>query len=135
MYRRWATRRRMQWSELEQPGRDPTSGAVFSVAGFGAHAILSREEGLHVLEVPRDPSRFDRIRVRVAVAPHLASPTLEGRALLREARETLRASEERATTVVRRYREHPSPLVRDSVAGWRTGRLDAIWDGDFDIWG
>jgi hypothetical protein len=27
----------------------------------------------------------------------------------------------------------PSPLVRDSVRGWRTGRLDRVLAGDFDL--
>ena len=35
--------------------------------------------------------------------------------------------------VVRRYRETPSPLVRDAVRGWRTGRCDRVFDGDFDL--
>jgi ATP-dependent Clp protease ATP-binding subunit ClpC len=34
---------------------------------------------------------------------------------------------------VRRYREWPSPLVRDGVRGWRTGRLDHVLGGDFDL--
>jgi ATP-dependent Clp protease ATP-binding subunit ClpC len=35
--------------------------------------------------------------------------------------------------VVRRYREFPSPLVRDNLQGWRTGRLDKVWEGNFDL--
>ena len=35
--------------------------------------------------------------------------------------------------VVRRYRENPSPLVRDVRRGWRTGRLDLVLAGDFDL--
>jgi ATP-dependent Clp protease ATP-binding subunit ClpC len=38
-----------------------------------------------------------------------------------------------ATPVVRRYREGPSPLVRDSARSWRTGKLERVLDGDFDI--
>jgi ATP-dependent Clp protease ATP-binding subunit ClpC len=38
-----------------------------------------------------------------------------------------------AAAVVRRYREEPSPLVRDSVRGWRTGKLERVLDGDFDL--
>jgi ATP-dependent Clp protease ATP-binding subunit ClpC len=34
---------------------------------------------------------------------------------------------------VRRYRGTPSPLVRDSVRGWRTGRLERVFAGDFDL--
>jgi ATP-dependent Clp protease ATP-binding subunit ClpC len=36
---------------------------------------------------------------------------------------------------VRRYRERPSPLVRDSRLGWRSGRLDFVLDGNFDLLG
>jgi hypothetical protein len=36
-------------------------------------------------------------------------------------------------SVVRRYREDPAPLVRDSVRGYRTGRLDRVLAGDFDL--
>ena len=35
--------------------------------------------------------------------------------------------------IVRRYREEPSPLARDRVRGWRTGRLDRVLAGDFDL--
>jgi ATP-dependent Clp protease ATP-binding subunit ClpC len=27
----------------------------------------------------------------------------------------------------------PSPLVRDTARGWRTGRLDRVLAGDFDL--
>jgi ATP-dependent Clp protease ATP-binding subunit ClpC len=37
------------------------------------------------------------------------------------------------THIVRRYREEPSPLVRDSGKGWRTGRFDLVVNGDFDL--
>ena len=35
--------------------------------------------------------------------------------------------------VVRRYREGPSALVRDSARGYRTGRLDTVLAGGFDL--
>jgi ATP-dependent Clp protease ATP-binding subunit ClpC len=34
---------------------------------------------------------------------------------------------------VRRYRSEPSPLVRDTERGWRTGRLEEVLAGDFDL--
>ena len=37
------------------------------------------------------------------------------------------------TAVVRRYRFEPTPLVRDAVRGFRTGRLDRVLAGDFDL--
>ena len=32
-----------------------------------------------------------------------------------------------------RYRERPTPLVRDAIRGWRTGRLDFVLSGGFDL--
>jgi ATP-dependent Clp protease ATP-binding subunit ClpC len=48
---------------------------------------------------------------------------------------TERSQEREGTSraVVRRYRREPSPLVRDSVRGWRTGRLDRVLAGEFDV--
>jgi hypothetical protein len=43
------------------------------------------------------------------------------------------ATTERSATVVRRYRGDPSPLVRDLVSGWRSGRYDTILAGNFDL--
>ena len=40
-----------------------------------------------------------------------------------------------STTIVRRYREHPAPIVRDIAGGWRSGRLAAVLGGDFDLIG
>ena len=39
------------------------------------------------------------------------------------------------TNIVRRYREGPSAMVRDMANGWRSGRLDAVLGGDFDLMG
>jgi ATP-dependent Clp protease ATP-binding subunit ClpC len=38
----------------------------------------------------------------------------------------------RPNLVVRRYREEP-PLVRDAGGKWRTGRLDLVLGGEFDL--
>jgi ATP-dependent Clp protease ATP-binding subunit ClpC len=58
---------------------------------------------------------------------------MEPDALLREAEEAL-AGVDGGTTVVRRYRYEASPLVRDA-RGWRTGRLDRVLTGDFNVIG
>ena len=75
------------------------------------------------------------------------STDARGRRLFHDARGTAhclrgqgaeRALRERTATsdaprIVRRYRRDPSPLVRDAARGWRTGRLDAVLAGDFDL--
>ncbi len=133
MYRRWASRRRMEWSELTAPDVDPTTGRVFLVGGFGCHAILAPETGLHVLEVPKAESSFERIRVRVTVVPDTCAPGADATERLRSARAELAGPAGQTASVVRRYRERPSPLVRDAARGWRTGRIGDIWAGNFDI--
>jgi ATP-dependent Clp protease ATP-binding subunit ClpC len=45
------------------------------------------------------------------------------------------AAEDAGGTIVRRYRGAPGPMVRDMVQGWRSGRLDAVLSGDFDLIG
>ena len=39
------------------------------------------------------------------------------------------------SVIIRRYREGPAPMVRDVASGWRSGRLDAVLGGDFDLMG
>jgi ATP-dependent Clp protease ATP-binding subunit ClpC len=70
------------------------------------------------------------VAVRVAVAPSLpAPPDADVDVLARHALDELPVT----ATVVRRYRTDPSPLVRDSVHDWRTGRLDRVLAGEFDV--
>jgi ATP-dependent Clp protease ATP-binding subunit ClpC len=54
-------------------------------------------------------------------------------ALRTQAARALAADAAPPQSIVRRYREEPSPLVRDSARGWRTGRLERVLDGDFDL--
>jgi ATP-dependent Clp protease ATP-binding subunit ClpC len=115
MYRGWAHERgmRLEVSE-ERAGRRFRFAAT--VTGFAALRTLAPESGFHVLEIPDGRGGYDRRRVRVTVTPAENGTTPAGRA-----------------TIVRRYRERPTPLVRDAVRGWRTGRLDAVLAGGFDL--
>lgn len=136
MYKLWAKARRMRLEVLEETGSDGVTPyrLVIAVSGFAAYSILEAESGLHVLETPRDERAFDRARVRVVVVPQPEEPpTVSSGGLRAQAVDTLRHRRESAPLIVRRYREEPSPLVRDSVRGWRTGRLDRVLDGDFDV--
>jgi hypothetical protein len=72
--------------------------------------------------------------VRVRVLPQPLVPARDGEAeLTRQAAEALAGAPPPAPTIVRRYRGTPSPLVRDAVRGWRTGRLERVFAGDFDL--
>jgi ATP-dependent Clp protease ATP-binding subunit ClpC len=125
MYEAWSRRRGMRVRRLESDG-----GHLLAVTGIGAHAILAAEAGLHVLEAPNDERSFDRVAVSVVVAPAPpAAPDTESLDLARVALNGVSVP----GIVVRRYRLQPSPLVRDSVRDWRTGRLDRVLAGDFDL--
>ncbi len=127
MYRGWADRRRMQIGEIA-PGADGSPCIV--VSGFGAARTLNREAGLHVLEFEDDGDVMRATaRVRVAAAPLEDLPKHR----LKQALDASLAAAGRESSVVRRYRDGASPLVRDLTAGWRTGRLDAVLAGDFDL--
>ncbi len=135
MYRAWARRRNMRLTELEER-RAPHGPfrSLAAVSGFAALDDLADEDGLHVLERPAGDKSFDRCQVRVRVAPqpdHLAGRP--PRELVEAAREAFAAAVGGRPRIVRRYRREPSPLVRDSVRGWRTGRLDLVLDGRFDL--
>ena len=121
MYKGWAQLRHMQL--LDMAGGE---ASLIAVAGFGAFRALMPEAGLHVLEDGKQ-----RLTARVIVTP---GPEQEPRpAEARRVYERLIAASEKSTTVVRRYRQSPSPLVRDAGAGWRTGRLDLVLAGNFDL--
>jgi len=129
MYQRWASKRRMQQQILvEGPAR-----VVLAISGFGAYQILAPETGLHVWDIPTSEHASARFQVTVRVAPQPDEPRYDDRARREQAEQILASAAQPALGVVRRYREEPSPLVRDNVAGWRTGRLDRVLDGDFDL--
>ena len=110
MYRGWARERGMSLEPLEESTGNKGFKLRLAVGGFGALQVLRAEAGLHVLEVPDGKGGFLRRRVRVTIEPG-----------------------EPSARIVRRYRERPTPLVRDAVRGWRTGRLDAVLAGGFDL--
>ena len=129
MYRGWATSRRMQVTEL--PGLRGGAPPWLIVSGFGAHRLLAMEAGLHVLDMGEEDAGSNRVaaRVRVAAAPLEELPEPKLRAALEE---SLRKAGT-PSAVVRRYRKGASPLVRSQAGGWRTGRLEAVLRGDFDL--
>lgn len=143
MYRLWAEARRMRFEILEEtPDTAATDAAAAAavpyqmsaaVSGFAAYSLLHAESGLHVLETPQDEKSFNRARVHVRVVAQPDEPAgregVRGQAARAFASDTNNAQPQ----IVRRYREEPSPLVRDSVRGWRTGKLTRVLEGGFDL--
>jgi ATP-dependent Clp protease ATP-binding subunit ClpC len=134
MYENWGHKRQMR-SQVLADGSQKSSQVTILIAfgGLGTHAILRREAGLHVLETPDTDGSFLRQSARVRVVPQPFKPRGAAQAEVDYARACMVGAPPGANNIVRRYREQPSPLVRDSVAGWRTGRLDQVLGGDFDL--
>jgi len=129
MYRGWAERTGARLEVVADGGDGGHRAVVLAISGFAAHAVLSPEAGIHVLEEDDHRGRPARrsATVHVVAHPGTAGSPAAAIGLLRAA-----APERRVT---RRYRRGPSPLVRDAVRGWRTGRLDQVLEGDFDLLG
>jgi ATP-dependent Clp protease ATP-binding subunit ClpC len=128
MYEAWGRKRGMRVRRLGAGAAD--GELLYAVSGIAAYTILAPEAGLHVLEVAQRNRQFDRVSVHVVVAPRPAAPP---EADPDEEARTALAATAPSQAVVRRYRTDPSPLVRDSVREWRTGRLDRVLGGDFDV--
>jgi len=123
MYCDWAAARRMQLLRVPDAR---ASLPLLVISGFGAHAVLSDEAGLHVIE--RGEMRAVA-RVRMAPTPADFSSDSPSFTQLMKALDAQPAS----SFVVRRYRFEPSPLVRDARRGWRAGRVDEVMAGNFDL--
>ena len=137
MYRQWAHKRRMRQELLKslESSNLGVSSIILAISGLGAYSILQPESGLHVLEIPKSGSAYDRITVRVKVVGQLEAPATSIENQLHQALNIFAAEETAKATVVRRYRREPSPLVRDAVRNYRTGLLDRVLGGDFDLFG
>jgi ATP-dependent Clp protease ATP-binding subunit ClpC len=127
MYRAWADKRRMHISDIAGRSKDKET-PILLISGFGSHRILAPEAGLHVFEPFEGSGNRVTARVRLAVVPLADVPTAKERRLAIEAIDQA----PRPNNVVRRYREEP-PLVRDAAGQWRSGRLDLVLGGEFDL--
>src|SRR5262249_51707135 len=125
MYRVWSKNRNMQVAELPHRTRDLP---MLLVTGFGAHRVLSRECGLHILELPDPAGGLTRVAARISLAiPPLADiPTAKRQNVLTN----LIDNAPRPSVVVRRYRGEPAPLVRNADGAWRSGKFDTVLRGD-----
>jgi ATP-dependent Clp protease ATP-binding subunit ClpC len=120
MYRGWASRIGAIVTEL--PGTPP---ALF-VEGLGTYDALRPEAGLHVRERRLADQKVERlgvVHVHVAAWDGPDAPVAG-----------VRPPANADVAVVRRYQHEPTPLVRDLRQGWRTGRLDRVLAGEFDLW-
>ena len=137
MYVKWAEHRLMKHEILAETiqgdSRDYT--CILAISGFAAFSILEPESGLHVCEAVEKDKNLIRHNVRVAVAPQASAPASDKTDLLKQAQKIFSQGAEKSRKIIRRYQTTPTPLVRDAVRKWRTGRLDRVLDGNFDVMG
>jgi ATP-dependent Clp protease ATP-binding subunit ClpC len=130
MYRNWAARRGMLLSDV---GDGSSSPGLLVISGFGVWRLLEGEAGLHVLDYEESEDTGRTVaRVRIRTTPS----TLPDAAAERHT--VLSAELDKGpapAAVVRRYRVDSSPVVRDLRQGWRTGRIELVFDGHFDLIG
>lgn len=134
MYKQWATKRKMQCEILdEQPY--PTRRLLLAISGYGAYSLLQPEHGIHAIETREGKEVLRRSLARVYVLPQPTGQPYGEEKLRDIAVEALAGLDEGAAapSVVRRYRFGDTPLVRDSIRQWRTGRIERVLEGDFDI--
>lgn len=125
MIEKWAAQRDMDIRPIAIPGWS----RAWAIEGFAALRILENEHGLHLAE---EGGLGETAAVQIAVAPQPPGPA----SLLPDSPAAIAAKILEATAtrdIVRRYQEHPTPLVRDRRRDFRTGRLDLILAGHFDL--
>ncbi len=134
MYLNWAKLRNMKHTILveEKDRNSQKCSSILAFSGFGSFSILRTESGLHVFEFPAKEKRFNRFKIEVQVEPQPEIPVNNNNDLLVQATEVFENNNPQKT-IVRLYREMPSPIVKDSLKKWRTGRLDKVLEGDFDL--
>jgi ATP-dependent Clp protease ATP-binding subunit ClpC len=124
MYTAWAEKRGMRTDSLASNAFE----TLLAISGFGAYSILAGEDGLHIFE---DDDR--RITLRVSVVPQPRAPEHDARRFLELAEKAV--ANRQTSEVVRRYQLGASPVVRDLRSSWRTGKLQRVLGGDFDLFG
>jgi len=132
MYEQWSGARGMQMKTIS----DASDERIFVIGGLGCGQILERESGLHVFGPGRtEASRRSDHRssiVQVCVVESVPGPDEAPEAILERARRSFDAVL-CPTDPVRRYVTGSAPLVRDRSRGYRTGRLNDVLSGNFDL--
>ena len=137
MYRCWAQKRRMRSLVLREIMDEARKEYQFmaAISGFGSYSILQGEHGLHVLEVPKTQKTYQKYNVHVRICPQPEKPAQNKEILMNQATQEFLRQTDTGARIVRHYRIEPSPLIRDNIRKWRSGRIDRVLEGDFDLMG
>lgn len=130
MYVSWAKSRGMKLKKIEETHEDQEVQFIATCSGFGAYDILKSETGYHVFEelIPnKDISVKSRIKVKV-IPMDIENYRSED---LEKIKESFRAIG--GSNNARRYKIDKSPVVKDLVKGWKTGKIQQVLAGNFDL--
>ncbi len=139
MYASWASVRNMRLKALHEEayeeGQDSIQ-ACYHVSGFASHSLLSSEAGIHLWEINSESTAKsearDRIQIFVSVLEVLATDPSNPVGRRQEIQDSIAKID--TFEIARRYTIAP-PLVRDSKTNARTGNLDKLLEGNFDLIG
>ncbi|MEO1012002.1 MAG: AAA family ATPase [Bacteroidota bacterium] len=130
MYRSWAKMRGMKMETLEESHTFDDIHVIFSIVGFGAYGILNKETGYHIIEESgTGEKQIVKSKILVSVIPM----ELEDYRLKEVPPIIQRFKKSSVPKNVRRYKFGKSPIVKDFVSSWQTGKLDKVLKGDFDL--
>ena len=132
MYLQWAKNRKAVYTIIKQTILTESCEFIMVIEGFAAYQVLEKERGIHVWEATPKTNKVERIKVRVDVRP-VPDEIPSKESLDDIVKKIFDSSSSNLTKITRKYRYKPSPLVSDNVAHWRSGRIDKILAGDFDL--
>jgi ATP-dependent Clp protease ATP-binding subunit ClpC len=137
MYSSWAKTRNVELYPVPIDA-DPADEQSWLVSGLAAAKLLHGEQGHHLWEFQKGKAAI-KAMISVEVLPvhsislNDISPEKLQAARAAGADGTRHEDDAGQSTVTRRYREHPHPLVTDLASGWSTGNLSEVLEGRFDL--
>ncbi len=139
MYTGWAIRRNMRLTPLHEPHYERSTDqieAIYHISGFACHSLLERETGIHLWETDASPvaksTARNRIQIFVNALKAPPVPLNDKSAQKKRIHEELQKRSQASPAIARRYTIAP-PLVRDTHTNARTGKLDRVLEGNFDL--
>ncbi|MDT7831789.1 AAA family ATPase [Flavobacteriaceae bacterium S356] len=130
MYVTWAKSRGMYMNKLHEHGDNNEKESMYTFSGFAAYKLLTPESGYHVFEEIREGKKTPvKTKIKVQVVPM----ELDDHRSEDHDKIMTKLDNETNLSIIRRYKLGKSPVVKDLVKGWQTGKLDQVLSGDFDL--
>jgi hypothetical protein len=120
----------MKLKKIHENHEDEEVQFIATCSGFGAYDILKTEAGYHVFEelIPNKEITV-KSRVKVKVIP------MDTENYRSEDLDKIQESFHGISGLnnARRYKIDKSPVVKDLAKGWKTGKIQLVFAGNFDL--